>query len=69
MSKDSTDQNNIEIHPDPHLAAFARYLQDERNASDHTKSSYRMDIEQFVRLVLEKDPAQEHINWLDVDVP
>ena len=32
-----------------HLAAFARYLQDERNASDHTKNSYHMDIEQFAR--------------------
>lgn len=68
MSKEANDQTNIEVHPDPHLAAFARYLQDERNASDHTKISYRMDIEQFAHLVLEKDPAQEPINWQDVDV-
>lgn len=66
MSKEFTEQ--IEVHPDPHLAGFVRYLRTERNASEHTTNSYRMDIEQFARLVLEKDPAQETVNWQDADI-
>lgn len=70
MNKIPAAQNEplTEPHPDPYLLSFLRYLQDERNASEHTRNSYRMDIEQFGRLVLEKDPAQEPVNWQDTDV-
>lgn len=34
-------------HADPCVAHFLRYLRTERNASVHTLTAYRMDIEQF----------------------
>ena len=68
MTKNSADLTAQNVHPDPYLLSFLRYLRDERNASEHTQNSYRMDIEQFAKLVLEKDPAQEPVNWQDTDV-
>ena len=55
-------------NPDPQLASFLTYLHAERNASDHTVESYRMDIEQFARMVLNVDAAAAPVNWDDVSV-
>jgi len=54
--------------PDPRLAGFLNYLRNERNASDHTQESYRMDIEQFARMILKLDPAKTAVDWDDVSV-
>jgi len=50
------------------LCAFVRYLKSERDASAHTINSYRIDIIQFARLVLEKDPETSSVDWMSVDV-
>ena len=54
--------------PDPQLVSFLTYLQAERNASDHTVESYRMDIEQFARMVLNTDASAGQVDWDDVSV-
>ena len=54
--------------PDAALAGFLSYLRTERNASDHTLESYRMDIEQFTRMILNQDAAVSSICWDDVSV-
>lgn len=53
---------------DPVLHGFLTYLRAERNASEHTLESYRMDIEQFCKMVLEQDASATAINWDDVSV-
>ena len=63
--KNQTDEGKT---PDPGLAGFLAYLHAERNASDHTGESYRMDIEQFTKMVLNKDAGQTRIDWEDVSV-
>ena len=59
---------NEEKHPDPDLSGFLAYLHAERNASDHTLESYRMDIEQFAKMILNEDASRTRINWDDVSV-
>ena len=54
--------------PDPQLVSFLTYLHAERNASDHTVESYRMDIEQFAKMILNADASAEKIDWDDVSV-
>lgn len=52
---------------DQALSGFLSYLQNEKQASKHTVESYRRDIEQFARTVLncdEKTPP----DWAKVDV-
>lgn len=54
--------------PDSSLSGFLAYLGTERNASVHTVESYRMDIEQFARLILKAEVSSAQINWNDVSV-
>ena len=54
--------------PDPALTGFLTYLRAERNASEHTLESYRMDIEQFCKMILDQDASAAAINWDDVSV-
>ena len=54
--------------PDSGLAGFLAYLHAERNASDHTLESYRMDIEQFCRLTLNVEVSKTQVNWDDISV-
>lgn len=54
--------------PDSSLSGFLAYLGTERNASEHTVESYRMDIEQFARMILKAEVSTSQINWNDVSV-
>ncbi|MBO4647387.1 MAG: tyrosine recombinase XerC [Lentisphaeria bacterium] len=74
MSNSATTENDLREAspasgtPDPRLTGFLTYLRTERNASDHTQNSYRMDIEQFARMILKTDPARAAVDWDDVSV-
>ncbi len=50
------------------LSSFLAYLQNERNASQHTIDSYRLDIQQFTKLLLSTDTDSSQIDWDAVDV-
>ena len=50
------------------LAAFLAYLQNERNASQHTIDSYRLDIRQFAEMLLETDTDCAQADWNGVDI-
>jgi len=54
------------IRKDPSVSHFVRYLENERNASQHTISSYVLDIEQFVRFTWGADSAPPH-RWERAD--
>lgn len=54
--------------PDRSLSSFLEYLSRERNASDHTVSSYDMDIRQFAETILKQDASKCDINWDDISV-
>jgi len=54
--------------PDAALAEFLAYLRNERNASEHTLESYRMDVEQFSRLCLSSDAACKQLDWAGVEL-
>ena len=50
------------------LSAFSAYLKNERNASAHTVDSYRLDILQFARMMLETDAEERQADWNSIDV-
>lgn len=50
------------------LSSFLSYLLNERNASQHTVDSYRLDIQQFAMLQLNADVETAQIDWNSVDV-
>ena len=56
--------------PNKELDNFLKYLQNERQASGHTTESYRMDIEQFAKMILKKDIVgnPDSVNWAEVSV-
>ena len=56
--------------PNQELDNFLKYLQNERQASVHTTESYRMDIEQFAKMILKKNISEnpDSVNWGDVSV-
>lgn len=56
--------------PNKELDNFLKYLQNERQASVHTTESYRMDIEQFAKMILKKDIVDnpDSANWASVSV-
>ena len=56
--------------PNKELDNFLKYLQNERQASVHTTESYRMDIEQFAKMILKKDIVDnpDSANWASVNV-
>ena len=68
MTDKSPTDNTTDRQPDTKLTGFLSYLRAERNASEHTLESYRMDIEQFSKLILNQDAAESEINWDDVSV-
>ena len=53
---------------DSQLSGFLAYLRAERNASSHTLESYRMDIEQFTRMILKVEVDSSEVNWDDVSM-
>ena len=50
------------------LSAFSAYLKNERNASAHTVDSYRLDILQFARMMLETDAEERQADWNSIAV-
>ena len=68
MAAVSTHPDTEKRTPDSALSGFLTYLHSERNASEHTLESYRMDIEQFVRLIFNMDASAGCVNWDDVSV-
>ena len=48
---------------DTALRAFLHYLRSERNASEHTVNSYRIDILQFAEMILGFKPDAGDIPW------
>ncbi len=56
--------------PNKQLDSFLSYLRNERQASEHTAESYRMDIEQFAKMILKKDIREnpDSVNWNEVTV-
>lgn len=53
---------------DASISGFLNYLGNERNASAHTLNSYRMDIFQFARMILNSDPAEKPCDWTTTTV-
>lgn len=53
---------------DDSMKGFLEYLRNERQASDHTVESYRMDIEQFARLMMKKELDNDSADWNQPDV-
>ena len=51
---------------DPCIEHFVKYLQGEKNASEHTINSYLIDIRQFVELTWGED-AKPPYNWKEAD--
>ncbi len=51
---------------DPRLAHFFQYLRGEKNASEHTISSYLMDLRQFIALQWGTE-ATPPFRWIEVD--
>jgi site-specific recombinase XerD len=51
---------------DPCVEHFVRYLQGEKNASEHTVSNYLIDIRQFIELIW-GDEAKPPFNWKEAD--
>ena len=51
---------------DPCVEHFVRYLEGERNASEHTISNYLMDIQQFAGLTW-GDDAKPPYKWKEAD--
>ncbi|MCU0857506.1 MAG: tyrosine recombinase XerC [Pontiellaceae bacterium] len=51
---------------DPCVEHFVKYLQGEKNASEHTVSNYLIDIRQFVELIW-GDEAKPPYNWKEAD--
>lgn len=47
---------------------FISYLRNTKNMSEHTVSSYGIDICQFAALCLKKDPLNEDVDWDSVSV-
>lgn len=74
MAKDGSptasfpDPEQSTASQDEAVRSFLAYLSRERNASEHTAESYRMDIEQFAKAVLKCDPSREHVKWDDASV-
>lgn len=69
MGKNKMDtEEHTQDSPDKMETSFLSYLRQERNASDHTVESYRMDIDQFAKTILKKDPSREEIDWDDISV-
>ncbi len=66
MVSDSGDRTDPEM--DRALSSFLSYLLNERNASQHTVDSYRLDIQQFAMLQLNADVETAQIDWNSVDV-
>jgi integrase/recombinase XerC len=53
---------------DKNYHRFISYLKNTKNMSEHTVSSYGIDICQFAALCLKKNPLSEQIAWEDVSV-
>lgn len=53
---------------DKNYQRFISYLRNTRNMSEHTVSSYGIDICQFAGLCLKKDPKNEQVDWDAVSV-
>ena len=56
-----------DVSGDKKVAHFVKYLENERNASPHTVSSYLLDIGQFVKFMSNGKPAG-NFRWEDMDV-
>lgn len=70
MRRKSAEQKPPQDLPDMDraLAAFLAYLQNERNASQHTIDSYRIDIRQFAEMLLKTDTDCSQADWNGIDV-
>lgn len=64
--KKSTDSNPENM--DPNYQRFISYLRHSKNMSEHTVSSYGIDICQFAKTCLNKNPMQDVIDWDAVTV-
>ena len=56
----------MKSHPDPCIDHFIRYLEGEKNASEHTVKNYLMDIQQFIGLIWEEDATPPY-RWKEAD--
>ena len=57
-----------ECMEDKNYHRFISYLRNTKNMSEHTIASYGIDICQFARMCLQKDPLNEQIDWDAVGV-
>ncbi len=66
MSKRGGHDRDDTAGRDPLVLHFLQYLENERNASEHTLANYLMDIMQFARFQWEAD-AKPPFRWKDAD--
>ena len=59
----------LPVITDQALSGYIKYLKNERSASEHTISSYILDILQFARVTYDLNLEEKHLDWESITTP